>query len=333
MLSLLTALVLTPPLSSLAIEYHEFDHEQEIHGERLGGLSGLSYSDGDCYAAVSDARDKPSIFRFCFSGDDLSWEQPLPLIHPSGEPMSAMQLDGEGLETSPSGWWMSAELTVENPDQFLFHIDRQGRVSESILLPPELADLELVSNGTFEALTRIADGSLLTALEKPPLNYPIDRSLLTPLVAINTATGDAVIRGYYPLDEVSDKVDRGVVALGVLPPLVSQEKPPSSDQIGLETLETATPPSYFFAVERHYEPGVGNKIVFFVFELVNAEEVPNTVSKQRWFELAELGIDSDNIEGAVIDSYGRLVLISDNNFSSHQRTQIIRIDFSSLFLL
>jgi hypothetical protein len=247
--------------------------------------------------------------------------------------MSTIQLDGEGLATSPLGWWLSAELTAENPDQFLFHIDRQGRVSDSVALSPELADLQLVPNGTFEALTLLPDGTLLTALEKPPLNVPTDRSLLTPLVAISPVTGDTAIRGYYPLDQVAGNVDRGLVALGVLPSLASLDRPLAADQNGLEELGRAISPSYFFAVERHYERGVGNKIVFFVFELVNLEKAPHTVNKQRWFELADLGIDSDNIEGAVIDPHGRLVLISDNNFSSHQRTQIIRLDFSSLFLL
>ncbi|RMA79285.1 esterase-like activity of phytase family protein [Umboniibacter marinipuniceus] len=331
MLSLLITQVLALPVETPPVEYYEFSHEQKVHGEQLGGLSGLSYQSGDCYAAVSDARNNPLIHRFCFGDNELTWQTPIVLSHASGESMSDLSLDGEGLERAPDGWWLSAELTTENPDQFLFHINPQGSATDSFRLPPELSHYQFVANGTFEGLTALPDGTLLTALEKPPLNQSADQRLLTPLFSIHTDSGEVALRGYYPLDEVMPNVDRGLVALSVLPFFPEVEPGLTLDQDETEVLEAKSSPRYLLAVERHYEPGVGNRIVFFVFDLPNESDELAVVSKHRWFELAELGIDCDNIEGVVFDSYGRLVLVSDNNFSSHQRTQIIRLDFRALF--
>jgi hypothetical protein len=106
---------------------------------------------------------------------------------------------------------------------------------------------------------------------------------------------------------------------------------------GLVELEALGGPR-LLALERAYTQGVGNQIEIFLVSTENATDVSRwkslegkafrPVSKTRLIALEALGVALDNIEGftfgpRLADGRRSLVLVSDNNFSPSQRTQIL----------
>ena len=304
MLSMILASTLAVGL--VDYDYYEFDHTTMVGGMRLGGLSGLTLTGDDCFAAISDSQSQPSVVNFCLGDDAIEWGESVALSDQLGTKLPVAWLDGEGIAQSANGWWVASEPTLINPTQVFNEFDETGRLLNSISIEPTPA-LTASANKSFEPLVLLASGDLLSALEQPTQQADYWVSQLTPLVKLDPLAGKQSIVAYYPLDVVSADVDRGLVAL---------ERFPHSEEL--------------LAVERHYELGAGNRVIFYRFKLPppsNISELP-TVEKTLWFELVDLGIDPDNIEGASFDQRGRLVLVSDNNFSKHQRTQIIRLEFS-----
>ncbi len=100
----------------------------------------------------------------------------------------------------------------------------------------------------------------------------------------------------------------------------------------------ALPDGRLVTVERSYVAGVGNHIAFYVIAPKVGVAIPSDgavagvppLEKTLWFKIDEGdfgGIDVDNIEGVSwgpdIGGERSIVMVSDNNFSRHQKSQFL----------
>ncbi|MGW5647996.1 esterase-like activity of phytase family protein [Saccharopolyspora sp. NPDC003752] len=184
-------------------------------------------------------------------------------------------------------------------------------------------------NETFEGLAYTADGMrIVSALEGPleqdgpPANA--DHGAFS-RITVHDRAGRPIAQYAYPVE-----------------PLFAQPQPPNDwNTNGISSLLADEQPGRFLALERGYAAGVGTKGRIFEFSTDGADDVIDRhsladggfrpVRKELLVDLDEIGLPyTDNVEGI---SWGPrlptgervLLVVSDNNFSARQQTQLIAI--------
>jgi len=171
-------------------------------------------------------------------------------------------------------------------------------------------------NHGFEGLSVTPDGSRIMAAVESPLfqdgpDADLEHGAVVRILVFDAETGRAVAERAYRVEPVPD-----------------EPRPPDAYRsIGVSEM-LALDNDRVLVVERSFSAGVGNTVRIFLADLATGDDVtgvaalPTTVRPVRKTliaDLAELGIDPDNLEGlsrgpALADGRATLVLVADNNF-------------------
>lgn len=319
--------------------------EESFEGTVVGGLSGLSYdAQKDLYYAISDdpAVSGPARFysldidlggRAVAGGVEVTVVGVTEILDRDGAPFAEMSLDLESLTLTPERTLLiSSEGQVERGiAPFLREIRLDGSFVRDFpipkkFLPRAARTVGIRHNLGFESLAFDAAGhSIYTATENAlSQDGPAtDVGVASParILRFDEDSGRPVAEYVYWVDPVT------LAPIGV----------DGFRTRGLVELEALGGPR-LLALERAYTQGVGNQIEIFLVSTENATDVRRwqalegktfrPVSKTRLIALEVLGVALDNIEGftfgpRLADGRRSLVLVSDNNFSPSQQTQIL----------
>ncbi|MBW4555060.1 MAG: esterase-like activity of phytase family protein [Trichormus sp. ATA11-4-KO1] len=313
----------------------------------VGGLSGITYDvKNDIYYAVSDDRGQKAPARFYTLKIDLSKGSlqnngvvPIgvtTLLNQDNQIFPASEIDTEGIAlTNKETVFISSEgdfRQLINPFINEFSLS-SGRVLTTLpipekFLPDKSGQQGIRNNLAFESLTITPDNQrLFTATEnaliqdgpaaKPNLGSPCR------ILQYNLVTNQPEKEFLYQTEPVSQILNlTGRFASG-LPDLLALDNQ-----------------GHFLSIERSFT-GLGFAVSLFQVSLAGADEIQNIdnllaidsqkikpVEKKLLLDLRTLNVLLDNIEGLTLgpwlpDGQRSLILVSDNNFNSLQRTQIL----------
>ncbi|MBQ6640340.1 MAG: esterase-like activity of phytase family protein [Saccharopolyspora sp.] len=330
----------TPPEGVRVLGERTLPWGTTFQNTTVGGLSGLDY----------DARSG----QWVFISDDRSQHQPSrtytaqidvradglgdwrltgthPLLRPDGKPYPEDAVDPEEVRFDPRSHELrwTAEGDRDRPaDPSIRSAAPDGGFRGELPLPPNLAmrpDSGPRDNESLESLTFAAGGSLLiSAVESTLLQdgEPPDpeRGALS-RVTVQDRAGRVSAQHAYPVDPVFARGggDNGIASI----------------------LADERDPSRLLVLERAYVPGAGNSVRVYEADPRGATDVRHLGSlrgtevapmrKRLLADLSGLGLSTvDNVEGIawgprLPTGEHTLALVSDNNFSPAQTTQLIAL--------
>ncbi|MEV5835842.1 esterase-like activity of phytase family protein [Nocardia sp. NPDC052112] len=317
----------------------------DFRGTTVGGLSGIDFQPGTGeYVLISDDRSERDPARFYtarFGVDDggvgpVALTGTHPLRTPDGARYAAKSLDPEEIRVDPwTGdyyWTQEGERTdsvLADPSVRITHPDgtfvAELPIPENERMRPATGPRQ---NLALEGATFAAGGALfVTCVEGPLLqDGPVAtvKTGATSRITVQARFGPLLAQYAYPME-----------------PVFAESSPePGQGMNGIASILAADPldPTKFLVLERSYVLGVGNKIRIYEADTNGATNILDAslgtarpVTKRLLVDLADLGLDPiDNIEGMTwgprLPSGERtLVLVSDNNFSDMQVTQIVAL--------
>jgi myo-inositol-hexaphosphate 3-phosphohydrolase len=334
-------------------------------GTVVGGLSGITYDPGtEQYFALSDDRSQFNPARFytltidlddgALDPGDVVFTDVTTLKRSDGTPYPALFIDPEGIaydarrdalfiaqegQVSP----VAALPGVQIPPSVALY-DLGGDIGSPLPVPYKFLPTKDGSSGirnnlAFESLALTPNGRFLyTATENALFQdgpaATLESGSLARIIKYDALTGTPLAEYAYITDPVAEPpifggafVTNGLVELLALDDqgtLLAMERsftagvPGTGFTIKIYKVETqgATDISGIFSIETLIEDG----------ELVANLDTP--VRKELLFDLGELGIPLDNVEGMTLgetlpDGSRSLILVSDNNFSATQFTQVL----------
>ncbi|WP_326567346.1 esterase-like activity of phytase family protein [Amycolatopsis rhabdoformis] len=333
----------------------------QFQGTTVGGLSSIDFDPRTGgYAFICDDRSAINPARFYtakFSLDahhlgPVTFTGTKPLLRPDGTPypplaqndQSAPQnertVDPEELRVDPwTGdylWSQEGERTATTLiDPSIREAGRTGKYVRDLPIP---ADEKMTpgagprQNLVLEGLTYAGLGSVVASEVEGPLLQ--DGPLPTPeagalsRLTLQSRFGPVLAQYAYPQE-----------------PVFAQSVPPTAlGSNGVSSMLAVDPidPTRYLMMERAFVPGVGNKVRIYEIDTSGATNVLNVkslvdakhvkpVKKKLLLDVADFGVSTvDNIEGmtwgpALPNGERSLVLVSDNNFSATQVTQVIAL--------
>lgn len=303
----------------------------------VGGLSSISYvSDKNVYYVISDDRSfrQPArYYRFIidFSGEKTATPSVkitgvTLLLDSEGETFKAGSLDPEGLVAMKEGkMFISSEgVTKKNIPPFIALYSSTGQQLEMMqigeaFMPSPHGGWGVRENMGFEALTLDPDGKMLTSASENALlqdgpQATLSQSSPCRLIIFDTESGELINEYIYYTDPVPE------------PPVL----PGALRMNGLVELLALDDEGSYLALERAYAVGAGFNIRLYLTVAQKREGGVRqmALSKELILNFNTLGIPLDNLEGMsfgpdLSDGRKSLVVISDNNFSRDQFTQIL----------
>nr|WP_042183967.1 esterase-like activity of phytase family protein [Kibdelosporangium sp. MJ126-NF4]CEL15986.1 hypothetical protein [Kibdelosporangium sp. MJ126-NF4]CTQ93910.1 hypothetical protein [Kibdelosporangium sp. MJ126-NF4] len=313
-------------------------------GTTVGGLSGIDRDPrtGD-YVLVSDDRSGLQPARFYTARIAVNSQRLGPVeftgTHPfrqaDGTTYPKDSVDPEEIRVDPwTGrytWSQEGGRPPAAPDPSIRTATRDGRFVTELPLPKNLHVTSTTgprSNLALEGLTYAAGGTLVVSAVEGPLaeDGPVptpDKGALS-RITVQTRTGHLLAQYAYPLE-----------------PIFARPVPPTAAaDSGVSAIVAADPfdPTRFLVVERTFVTGVGNRIRIFEASTLGASNVADRaltgarpMRKKLLADLSDFGLSTvDNIEGITWGpDLGRgersLILVSDDNFSAGQVTQIVAL--------
>ncbi|MDM9581351.1 MULTISPECIES: esterase-like activity of phytase family protein [unclassified Nostoc] len=313
----------------------------------VGGLSGITYNPkNNLYYAISDDRGQKAAARFYtlkidFSKGSLQKGGIIPvsvttLLNENGQTFRPSETDTEGIAlTNKATVFVSSEgdaAKLINPFIKEFSLS-SGREIATLPIPnkflPDKASQQGIRNNlAFESLTITPDNKhLFTATEN---------ALIQDGVAAKPNIGSPCrILQYNLLNNQSEK--EFLYQTEPVAPFLNLIGKFAS---GLPDLLALDNQGHFLSLERSFT-GLGFAISLFQISLEEADDIHNIdsllavdsknikpVKKKLLLDLRKLDVLLDNIEGLTLgpklpDGQQSLIIISDNNFNSLQRTQIL----------
>ncbi len=334
----------------------------ESDGTEVGGLSGLVYNRSNgFYTALSDDRSQRNPARFYsltidlgdgrLNDGDVVFTGLVTMENENEEPFAVDSIDPEGIAlTNNFRTFISSEGNVNaNPPvaPFIREFSFVGaQIAELPLpgkyLPQADGSAGIRNNLAFESLTISRDQRYLYTAVENALAQDGPVASLTEgsparILQYDLATGTPIHEYVYMVEAIPQDSDpAGGVA-----------------DNGLVDLQPLDNNGTFLAMERSYAEGVGNTIRLYQITTRGARDVlaleslqtageldgevfdveRDAVHKELLIDLAELGIQPDNVEGMVFgpllpDGRQALILVSDNNFNESQSTQFIALGLS-----
>lgn len=325
----------------------------QFEGTTVGGLSGLFFDPvTGGYRAISDDRGEINTARIydldidltdgALDAGDVTFTDVTLLSDESGTPYTTQRPDFEGIAQLDDGTLVVSNERLganDTPGLFLFDPvtgQQTGALPVDARYDGTVPNQGVRTNLAFESLTTTPDGRFLyTAVENAlEQDGPVaDTQVGTPvrIIQYDTATGQAVAEYVYVTEPVADQpVPAGSFATN-----------------GLVELLAIDDNGTLLAMERSFSNGVGNAIKIFQIRtqgatnVIGEDAIPTAieegelsvnvdavVTKTLVLDLADLGIVLDNVEGMTLgpvlpDGRQSLILISDNNFSATQFTQVL----------
>lgn len=305
-----------------------------VDGLRVGGLSAIARAaDGGYLAVVDNDGETPArVFRLDFKVGENGVAPPpgktarqvaVAAIRLAG--FDGRNFDGEGIALEPSGRLLISSETEPSIREF----SEEGKLLAALPVPPLFLAAErqgVRKNQGFESLTLAPGGGVLWTANERALQQdgPDDETRPSPVRLLRyERRGSAFVPGAQFVYEVE--------------PIGG---PGSGFMIrGLAEL-LALSDGDLLALEREYVEGHGLAIQLYRISLAGATDVSGldalagrtytAVRKTLLYDFARAGFTPDNLEGMTFgpplaDGSPTLVLVSDDNFSPLQQTQIVAL--------
>lgn len=322
-------------------------------GTEVGGLSGITFdARRGVYYSLSDDPSQIDPARYytltidvsdgSLDPGDVTFSDVTTLLDETGSPFAPGAVDPEGLTLAHAGQlFMSSEgFALANPpiDPFIRRYNRNGQQTASVpvddkFLPDGSGTFGVRQNLAFESLTVTPNRRyLITATEGalaqdgPAAN--VGQESLARIVQYRLAGHRPVAEFVYVVDPVAETPD-----------------PPDAFRVnGLVDLLPIDDTGTFLAMERSFSVGKGNTVKLYEARTQGATDISGVddlfdegtgatvpfepVDKELLLDFASLGLVPDNLEGLAFgpdlpDGRKLLVVVSDNNFSPAQVTQLI----------
>jgi hypothetical protein len=349
--------------NKLSIEYigeYIIPDNLQFKKTTVGGLSGLTYDrQRDLFYAISDDRGDLAPARFYTLKLDLDTKNsPVKLNkvditdvtllkQANGKTYLKGQTDTEAIALTPqSSVFISSEGNRgKNIPPFINEFDlKTGQVKQSLPIPERyLPDTEgkrgMQNNLAFEGMTLSPTGTLPASGEPLRLFAATESSLLQDKIVAKVGE-DGKIPGaknrwlHYLLSNRPEIISEHLYQLDP-PPLGALEH-------GLPEIQSIDTSGHFLTLERSF--GLfGFRAKLFQTSMAGATDTSQIASfkgnnsiqpikKQLAFDLKKLDIRLDNLEGMALgsrlpDGSQTLLLVSDNNFTNKQITQLLLFKF------
>lgn len=335
-----------------------------VEGTQVGGLSGIDYDQiNNRYYSISDDRSDRNPARFYTINIDLSsgslsssrinFSGVTTLLNQNNQPFVTNTIDPEGIGLTSNGTvFVSSEGEVSNlagrlqspfVNEFALGTGRQLRQLPvpskfvPVIDPADAPTAGIRNNLAFENLTITPDGRFLfTATENALVQDG-------PSATTNTGSRSRILK--YNLTTGQPEQEFLYLTDPVAVPAVPETAFSTNGLVELLALDNR---GTFLALERSFSagaPGTGNTIKLYEVRLNGASDISginslnainiNTVrpvEKRLVLNFDSLGLPTglDNVEGMTLgpvlpNGQQSLVLVSDNNFSATQFTQILAL--------
>ncbi|MCC3417253.1 MAG: esterase-like activity of phytase family protein [Microcoleus sp. PH2017_29_MFU_D_A] len=314
-------------------------------GTEIGGLSGITYdAEKQVYYAISDDRSSKAPARFyslkinLASGklekDNIEFTGVTTLLDENGKSFPEFSLDPEGITFTGKSVFVSSEGDVDRQiAPFIKEFSLDGKLLKTLLIPdlflPDAKGTKGIRNNlAFESLTLTADRKyLFTATE----NATVQDGAVT---SLEKGSPCRILR----YDAASGNPDASFA-------YITEPLPPGANPVGKLTSNglvdlLAIDDKRLLSLERAFSLETGTTIRIFEISLEKADRIEalpslktrisevSPAQKRLLLDLETLKIPLDNIEGLTFgpdlaDGTRGLILVSDNNFSPLQETQIL----------
>ena len=316
-----------------------------FQGTEIGGLSGITYdADKQVYYTISDDRSSKAPARFYSLKIDLqsgklekeqvAFTGVTTLLDENGKSFPELSLDPEGIAFTGNSVFVSSEGDVDRQiNPFIKEFSLDGKLLKTLPIPdlflPDDKGIKGIRNNlAFESLTLTPDRQyLFTATEN---------ALLQDGAVASLATGSPCRILRY--DAVGGNLERSFVY--ITEPLPAGANPAGKFTTnGLVDL-LAIDENRLISLERGFSLETGTVVKLFEISLEKVDRIEGLESlktrlsevspaqKRLLLNLETLKVPLDNIEGLTLgpvlgDGNRALILVSDNNFSPLQETQIL----------
>lgn len=316
----------------------------------VGGISAIAYDPHESlYYLLSDDRSVLAPARLYAAAIELVDDRlavelraVITLRDPAGDPFAGEMIDPESVAlAADGGWFLATEgdpRTASLADPAVLRFDADGRQVDSLPLPARYlftagSENRVRTNRGFESLTLSPDGRFLFVATENALAADGPSPSRRQGSPVRVLSYD-LLRGR-PVGEFVYCVDPQP-RLPLIPGVADQ---------GLVEIEALDDAGRLLMLERAYAAGRGNTIRLFAAWTTGATNVADVdaldldgcpageitpMGKQLLLDLEDLGLSPDNVEGLAFGpllSPNRrlLLLVSDNNFSPFQETQLIAL--------
>ena len=311
----------------------------------IGGLSGITYdAEKQVYYAISDDRSSKAPARFYslkinlqsgqLEQDKIVFTGVTTLLDENGKSFPELSLDPEGIAFSGNSVFVSSEGDVDRQiNPFIKEFSLDGKLLETLLipelfLPDDKGTKGIRNNLAFESLTLTPDRKyLFTATENALVQDGAVPSL-------QSGSPCRILR----YDAVSGNPERSFL-------YITESLPVGANPVGKLTTNglvdlLAIDENRLLSLERAFSLETGTTIKLFEISLEKADRIfgleslksrlseVSPAQKRLLLDFDTLKIPLDNIEGLTLgpvlgDGSRGLILVSDNNFSPFQETQIL----------
>jgi 3-phytase len=337
---------LAKPANSKDIEFLGeaiFPTGTQFKGTEVGGLSGITYNQSkNVYYSISDDRSNKAPARFYTLKIDLSGGtlkkvdvvNVTTLVKADGKHFPALSLDPEGIAFKKNGsLFISSEGDTNRlikPFVNLFSLT--GKQIQVLpipqkFLPTAKKDRGIRDNLAFESLTITPNQKYLFTATENALYQ--DGAAAT----INSGSSARILKYNLPTRKTNQEF------LYITEPIAGSPNTAILSNNGLVDL-AAIDNNHLLSLERSFSPIKGNTIRLYEVSLAHADDISKrdlkgininkikSAQKKLLLDFNELKIPLDNIEGLTFgqclpDKRRSLIVVSDNNFSSLQFTQIL----------
>ncbi|MCY7382534.1 MAG: esterase-like activity of phytase family protein [Microcoleus sp. CAN_BIN18] len=314
-------------------------------GTEIGGLSGITYdADKQVYYAISDDRSSKAPGRFYtlkinLQSGKLEKEQVVftgvtILLDENGKSFPEFSLDPEGIAFTGNSVFVSSEGDVDRKiSPFIKEFSLDGKILKTLpipdlFLPDDKGTRGIRNNLAFESLTLTPDRKYLFAATE---------NALVQDGAVPSLTNGSPCR-ILRYDAVNGNPDASFA-------YITEPLPAGANPVGKLTSNglvdlLAIDENRLLSLERAFSLETGITVRLFEISLEKADRIESLASlktrlgevtpakKRLLLDLETLKIPLDNIEGLTFgpdlaDASRGLILVSDNNFSPLQETQIL----------
>ena len=314
-------------------------------GTEIGGLSGITYdADKQVYYAISDDRSSKAPARFYSLKIDLqsgklekeqvAFTGVTTLLDENGKSFPELSLDPEGIAFTDNSVFVSSEGDVDRKiSPFIKEFSLDGKLLKTLptpdlFLPDDKGNKGIRNNLAFESLTLTPDRKyLFTATENALVQDGAVSSL-------QSGSPCRILR----YDALSGNPERSFA-------YITEPLPPGANPVGKLTTNglvdlLAIDENRLISLERGFSLETGTTVKLFEISLEKGDRIEGLESlktrlseiypaqKRLLLDLETLKVPLDNIEGLTFgpvlsDGNRALILVSDNNFSPLQETQIL----------
>ena len=316
-----------------------------FQGTEIGGLSGITYdADKQVYYAISDDRSSKAPARFYSLNIDLqsgklekeqvAFTGVTNLLDENGKSFPELSLDPEGIAFTGNSVFVSSEGDVDRQiSPFIKEFSLDGKLLKTLPIP----DLFLPDNkGTKGIRNNLAFESLTLTPDRQYLFTATENALVQDGAVPSLQSGSPCRILRY--DALSGNPERSFV-------YITEPLPAGANPVGKLTSSglvdlLAIDENRLLSLERGFSLETGTTIRIFEISLEKVDRIEGIESlksrlgeispaqKRLLLDLETLKVPLDNIEGLTFgpvlsDGNRVLILVSDNNFSPLQETQIL----------